>query len=425
MKNEYFGDFLFPIMLMGTLLFLGCASAPSTRNANVSLDSAIKIAVENLEQGVGQSSPNNAISDASSAEKEMQNGQTDFDSIRQRAQGFTQKPVIAVLSFNSTANTLSAYIVEELSLALASSNRFTVVDRQRLDIIRQEENFQLSGEVSDETAQSIGRKLGAQYVITGSLLKMGNYYRFRVVPLHVETAAINAPTSININQNDTEIRYFLDGARVTQDEENRIAKERRTAAEREDWWEETKASAYLNMIQYTGIAFQSDEDFSYIFDEFGIRWSFLPFTSIGFDLAFGANTDEPVSFSTHYYYFSGGRYGRAEELKAMGLKEEEERPMFYGYISIAAGLVLPLTKSDASVRFHLFGNGLIQYGTTVYLGLLGDSFTPGFDVGFNFAIRNFWGLGMNIKYKGLWYQNNRYTNGILFGFTISPSGHNN
>jgi hypothetical protein len=67
----------------------------------------------------------------------------------------------------------------------------------------------------------------------------------------------------------------------------------------------------------------------------------------------------------------------------------------------------------------------MQYGTTVYPGLLGDSFTPGFDVGFNFAIRDFWGFGMNIKYKGLWYQNNRYTNGILVGFTISPSEYNN
>jgi hypothetical protein len=214
---------------------------------------------------------------------------------------------------------------------------------------------------------------------------------------------------------------------VKQQEEERRQQEQerqREAEERKEKWEDIKEGAYLNMIQFGSLAFQSDKDFSYFFDELGIRWSFLPFASIGFDIAFGGNTKEPVSFSTSRYYFSGGRYGRAEELKAMGLKEEEERPMFYGYVALAAGFAMPFTKKDAIIRLYLFGNGLMQYGTTVYPGLLGDSFTPGFDVGFNFAIRDFDGFGMNIKYKGLWYQNNRYTNGILVGFTISPSEHN-
>jgi len=190
------------------ILFLGCTTVPKTDDTHVSLDRAINIAVENIEQGIGFASLD-ASAYADSAEREMQSGQTDFDSFRQRAQGFTQRPVIAVLNFNSVSNALSAYILEELTLAMAKSNRFIVVDRQSLDIIRQEENFQLSGEVSDETAQAIGKKLGAQYVVTGSLQEMGNYYRFRVIALNVETAAINAPTSININRNDPQIGYFI------------------------------------------------------------------------------------------------------------------------------------------------------------------------------------------------------------------------
>ncbi|MDR0503031.1 MAG: penicillin-binding protein activator LpoB [Treponema sp.] len=194
------------LIISTLIIFLTCFDMYAQ---SVTLERAIQITVENLEKGVGQTSSDNAASFADSALKEMESDQTDFDSIRQRAQNFSQRPIIAVLSFKSQSTTLSEYIVDELSLALASSNRFTVVDRQRLDVIRIEENFQMSGEVSDKTAQSIGKKLGAQYVITGSMQDMGNNYRFRVVPLHVETAIINSPTTLNINKNDRQIRNFL------------------------------------------------------------------------------------------------------------------------------------------------------------------------------------------------------------------------
>jgi len=43
-----------------------------------------------------------------------------------------------------------------------------VVDRQQLDLIRAELNFQMSGEVSDESAQSIGQMLGVQSIMSGT-----------------------------------------------------------------------------------------------------------------------------------------------------------------------------------------------------------------------------------------------------------------
>jgi formylglycine-generating enzyme required for sulfatase activity len=49
--------------------------------------------------------------------------------------------------------------------------------------------FQLSGEVSDESAKAIGKKLGAQNIITGSLTAIGDNYRFRTYALDVESAA--------------------------------------------------------------------------------------------------------------------------------------------------------------------------------------------------------------------------------------------
>jgi TolB-like protein len=189
---------------------LSCATFSGTRNRNISLDDAIRISAENFEQNLGRANFDTSVPYTGSVLQ--QDEETGNDDPRQRAQGSGQKPVIAVLNFSSISSDLSAYVVDELTLVLAGSNRFIVVERQRLDIIRREENFHLSGAVSDESAKTIGKRLGAQYVITGELLSMGNSYRFRIMALNVETAAIDAPTSININRNDSQVKYFMDKA---------------------------------------------------------------------------------------------------------------------------------------------------------------------------------------------------------------------
>jgi hypothetical protein len=58
--------------------------------------------------------------------------------------------------------------------------------------------YQLSGEVNDETAQSIGQKLGAQTIISGSITALGDIYRLRVQALSVETARIQGMQNIDV-----------------------------------------------------------------------------------------------------------------------------------------------------------------------------------------------------------------------------------
>jgi len=59
-----------------------------------------------------------------------------------------------------------------------------------LDIIRAEQNFQMSGEVSEESAISIGQMLGANIVITGSITGTGTNQRLSIKALDVKTAQI-------------------------------------------------------------------------------------------------------------------------------------------------------------------------------------------------------------------------------------------
>jgi hypothetical protein len=73
-----------------------------------------------------------------------------------------------------------------------------VVDRQQLDTIRAELNFQMSGEVSDESAQSIGQMLGAQSIVSGSVSKIGSLYRVQVKAIEVQSAGVQGQWSRNI-----------------------------------------------------------------------------------------------------------------------------------------------------------------------------------------------------------------------------------
>jgi TolB-like protein len=110
------------------------------------------------------------------------------------------KTKVVVLNFSSNWPQLSEYIIEELVGYIVNEGTLTVVDRQNLEAIRKEMDFQLSGEVSDETAQSIGKKLGAQTIISGAITAIGNAYRLRVRAISVETAQILGMQNVDVAQ---------------------------------------------------------------------------------------------------------------------------------------------------------------------------------------------------------------------------------
>jgi len=117
---------------------------------------------------------------------------------------------VVVLNFNSPTERFSNYVLDEMIVALVNGGKLVIVDRQNLALIQREMNFQMSGEVSDASAQEIGMKLGAQSIISGSLEDMGNYYRIRFRTIEVVSAAIQATSSFNVKK-DKQIELILSG----------------------------------------------------------------------------------------------------------------------------------------------------------------------------------------------------------------------
>jgi TolB-like protein len=115
---------------------------------------------------------------------------------------------VAVLNINSSSESLADYIIEELVGALVNGRKLVITDRKNLDLIRTEMNLQLSGDVSDESIQAIGKMLGAEYIVSGSFTDLGGTFRFRVRTINVTTAVIETQSSVAVAP-DNQIAFLI------------------------------------------------------------------------------------------------------------------------------------------------------------------------------------------------------------------------
>jgi hypothetical protein len=98
--------------------------------------------------------------------------------------------MVALVSVASPSTAFSTQVLTRLESAIVRSGKLVVVDRANLDKVREEQGFQLSGEVDDESAKSIGRLLGAGAIVTGSLADLGDVYSLTLKAINIETATV-------------------------------------------------------------------------------------------------------------------------------------------------------------------------------------------------------------------------------------------
>jgi hypothetical protein len=105
---------------------------------------------------------------------------------------------IALVNFDSDAPLLSDYIFEELWVRFEDSRSFVLVDRQNLELIQKELDYQYSGNVSDESAQSIGKQFGPQTLVYGKITPLGGEYRLVVHATDIERAVTSIRSAVVI-----------------------------------------------------------------------------------------------------------------------------------------------------------------------------------------------------------------------------------
>jgi len=123
---------------------------------------------------------------------------------------------LALFSFSSPSEQFSEYVLDEITSILVNNGKLVVVDRENLDAVRKEQGFQVSGEVSDQSAQAIGQMLGAQSVATGKLSRIGSSYHLSLRVISVEKASVEASYTADI-AGDERVKALLGGAKVAEE----------------------------------------------------------------------------------------------------------------------------------------------------------------------------------------------------------------
>lgn len=110
----------------------------------------------------------------------------------------------AVIPFSTDyKNTLvENYITDALTESLFNTGSVKIFERENLDAILKEQEFQASGLVNEETAKSIGMLAGVDFVCYGTLKDIGDAFTVNARVIDVETGEICAMARTNVTKDD-------------------------------------------------------------------------------------------------------------------------------------------------------------------------------------------------------------------------------
>jgi tetratricopeptide (TPR) repeat protein len=113
------------------------------------------------------------------------------------------KTEIVIAAIKAPDNKTADFLTAELTTQLMRSGSFTVLERgDALKAVDAEQEFQMSGLVSDDSAVGIGHYLGAKVVVTGTFEPYNGFSQLRLRAVDVRTSQILAMPSSRINPRD-------------------------------------------------------------------------------------------------------------------------------------------------------------------------------------------------------------------------------
>ena len=112
------------------------------------------------------------------------------------------RPRVAILDFESIGSEehLGKAVSEIMRTELIGTRQFRVVERSQINKVLSEQDFQKSGVINESTAVEIGKLLGADLIIIGSVVKIGNSYTINSRMIDIKTA--EATLGENVTGND-------------------------------------------------------------------------------------------------------------------------------------------------------------------------------------------------------------------------------
>ena len=177
------------------------------------------------------------------------------NAVGELSRGIEPGTSLAVLSIQAGSDRMSDYIINEMIAGFLGRGGFTVVNRAQIELLEEELDFNMSGLVDDATAQSIGRFIGVQSIVTGTFEPIGAFFHFRVQVIEVETAIIRSVYSVSIIS-DGIIESLLEGTGI------RVA--------RRIW--SLGGGVLLDIGRLGSVGRENQNPLDWRLDEFGIRY---------------------------------------------------------------------------------------------------------------------------------------------------------
>ena len=115
---------------------------------------------------------------------------------------------VAIVGIASDTEAMSEFLLDEMTIRMVQYKKLTVADRGNLEAIKKEMDFQLSGEVSDDSIKEIGAMVGADVVILGSLNKIGDIFMLTLQALDVTKATVLDMYRKNVELDDMTMRLM-------------------------------------------------------------------------------------------------------------------------------------------------------------------------------------------------------------------------
>ena len=129
------------------------------------------------------------------------------------------------------SNTLvEDYITDALTEAMFNTGAVKIFERENLQAILDEQKFQASGLVNEETAKSIGMLAGVDFVCYGTLKDIGDAFTVNARVIDVETGEICAMSRTNVTKDDYLLQQPQSATSTTKTTTTTTAKKTTTSA---------------------------------------------------------------------------------------------------------------------------------------------------------------------------------------------------
>jgi curli biogenesis system outer membrane secretion channel CsgG len=116
------------------------------------------------------------------------------------------KPMVIALADFGTAEgkvtRLGRYVSDKITPYFTRSARFSVQERALIDKVIQEHKFQASPFVDEESTQEVGKLLGAETIIAGTISELGNAYYINAKAVGVTKGNILTSIDVEIKRNE-------------------------------------------------------------------------------------------------------------------------------------------------------------------------------------------------------------------------------